>query len=200
MNKIKIPTRIVTRPDFDGIACAVLLRAVFKSPLPILWVEPNDMDRGKIEILEGDIIANLPYNSSCLLWFDHHKTNNIESEFSGSFKVAPSAASVIMEYYSDELSQFSELVYYTDKIDSANLTKDEILSPEKYPYLILSMTLSGESQDDFEYFNWLVEKLAQSDIDEIIKVRMAFTKEPKGYEKTILSDHRQAGGLMLKSA
>ncbi len=168
-NKTNFPTRIITRPDFDGIACAVLLRAVFKSNLPILWVEPNDIERGKIEVKEGDVIANLPYDTSCSIWFDHHKTNKIESEFYGSFKELPSAASVIMEYYSDELSHFSELVFFADKIDSATLTSEEILSPEKYPYIILSMTLTGESKNDFEYFDWLVEKLGQPDIQEIIK-------------------------------
>lgn len=168
-NEKRLPTRIITRPDFDGIACAVLLRAVFKSNLPILWVEPNDIDRGKVDIKKGDVIANLPYVPSCSLWFDHHKTNKIEYEFTGSFKVAPSAAAVVMEYYGDELSRFSELVFFADKIDSAALTPEEILSPEKYPYIILSMTLSGESEGDFEYFDWLAEKLGQTDIHDIIR-------------------------------
>lgn len=167
-NKTTFPTRIITRPDFDGIVCAVLLRAVFKTDLPILWVEPNDIERGKIGIKEGDAIANLPYDASCLLWFDHHKTNNIESAFNGLFKVAPSAASVIMEYYRDETAHFAELVCCADKIDSATLTTDEILSPEKYPFLMLSMTLTGESKNDFDYYNWLVDKLGRPDIQELI--------------------------------
>ena len=198
-----MPTRIITRPDFDGIACAVLLRAVSKSNLPILWVEPNDIDRGKIEVKEGDVIANLPYDTSCSLWFDHHKTNKIESEFIGSFKVAPSAASVIMEYYSDELSRFSELVFYADKIDSATLTSEEILSPEKHPYIILSMTLHGDSKNDFEYCNWLVEKLAKQDIQEIITADIvrdridAFVKQNDTLKSFIIKNATHHDGVAL---
>jgi hypothetical protein len=34
--------RIVTRPDFDGVVCAVLLYDVLDNTEPIKWVEPND--------------------------------------------------------------------------------------------------------------------------------------------------------------
>jgi oligoribonuclease NrnB/cAMP/cGMP phosphodiesterase (DHH superfamily) len=202
-NITTIPTRIITRPDFDGIVCAVLLRAAFKSILPILWVEPNDIARGKIEVKDGDIIANLPYDTACSIWFDHHKTNNIESEFCGSYKVAPSAASVIMEYFSNELSHFSELVFFTDKIDSATFTSEEILSPEKYPYIILSMTVNGDSENDFEYFNWLVEKLGKCDILEmfktdIVKKRIAtFIEQNNALKKFLLENTVVRGGVVL---
>ncbi len=69
--------RIVTRPDFDGIVCAVLLYETEDITEPILWVSPNDMQKGKIDIKKGDIIANLPYNENCSMWFDHHFSNTI---------------------------------------------------------------------------------------------------------------------------
>ena len=49
--------RIVTRPDLDGIACATLLIEAEGIDTPVLWVSPNDMQRGKIPIQSGDIIA-----------------------------------------------------------------------------------------------------------------------------------------------
>ena len=69
--------RIVTRPDFDGVVCAALLCEAEDITEPVKWVEPSDMQKAMIEIRQGDIIANLPYNEKCSLWFDHHYTNII---------------------------------------------------------------------------------------------------------------------------
>jgi hypothetical protein len=38
--------RIVTRPDFDGVVCAVLLHDVETITEPIKWVEPGDVQKG----------------------------------------------------------------------------------------------------------------------------------------------------------
>jgi len=38
-------------------------------------VEPKFMQDGQVEIRRGDVIANLPYDPNCTLWFDHHVTN-----------------------------------------------------------------------------------------------------------------------------
>ena len=73
--------RIVTRPDFDGITCAVLLYEALDITEPTLWVEPNDVQKGRIDIQGQDIIANLPYDKRCALWFDHHFTNQIDTPF-----------------------------------------------------------------------------------------------------------------------
>ncbi len=85
--------RIVTRPDFDGIVCAVLLRDALKITRPVKWVEPNVLQSGQVEIHNGDIIANLPYQDNCTLWFDHHYTNRIyrpfRRRFSGSHHRRP---------------------------------------------------------------------------------------------------------------
>jgi oligoribonuclease NrnB/cAMP/cGMP phosphodiesterase (DHH superfamily) len=161
--------RILTRVDFDGVTCVVLLKHVFGKETPVTWIEPNDMDRGKVEIKSGDIIANLPYDPRCALWFDHHVTNKVDRAYKGLFKVAPSAAGVIYEYYKEKLSGFSELVAYTDKIDSANLSPDEIASPEKYPYIILSMSLFGDTRTDSDYLNYIIDALENSDINDILK-------------------------------
>jgi hypothetical protein len=64
--------RIVTRPDFDGIVCAVLLYEALDIRQTVKWVEPNALQRGLVDIRKGDIIANLPYEDRCSLWFDHH--------------------------------------------------------------------------------------------------------------------------------
>lgn len=162
--------RIVTRPDFDGIVCAVLLHEALDITKPILWVEPNDIQKGGVAIHEQDIIANLPYDERCALWFDHHFTNKINKPFKGDFKIAPSAARIIFEYYKTALRRdYNELVQAADKIDSANLTLDEVLHPLKHPYVLLSLTVSNEAQPKEPYWNMLVEIFRKQDIQQILQ-------------------------------
>ncbi len=161
--------RIVTRPDFDGVVCAALLYETEDITEPVKWVEPSDIQKGMIEIRTGDIIANLPYNEKCSLWFDHHYTNKINKSFNGAFKIAPSAAGIVFEYYQDKLKQdYTELIKATDKIDSANLSMNEVLHPENYPYILLSMTISGRSETDEVYWNRVVDLIRRFEIDTII--------------------------------
>ena len=59
-NVSKQKYRLVTRSDFDGLVCAVLLSELELID-DILFVHPKDMQDGKIEITERDITTNLPY-------------------------------------------------------------------------------------------------------------------------------------------
>ncbi|MGD8989882.1 MAG: exopolyphosphatase [Desulfobacterales bacterium] len=162
--------RIVTRPDFDGIVCAVLLYEALDINEPTLWVEPNDIQKGHIDILNQDVIANLPYDERCALWFDHHFTNQIDKPFKGAFEIAPSAAGIIFKHYQDRFQRdYRELVQAADKIDSANLTLDEVLHPEKYPYVLVSLTVSNEAPSNVPYWNMLVELFKEQDIQQVLK-------------------------------
>ena len=96
--------RLVTRADFDGLVCGALVTN-FEHIDDYLYVEPKFMQDGMVEIRKGDIITNLPYHPNCTLWFDHHITNttpNFETPIvlgRGGFRLAPSAARVVYEYY-----------------------------------------------------------------------------------------------------
>jgi len=162
--------RIVTRPDFDGVVCAALLIEALDIKEPVKWVEPSALQRGQVEIREGDIIANLPYADKCTLWFDHHYTNQVDHPFNGVFKIAPSAAGIIFEHYRDRFKRdYSELVTATDKIDSADLTLDEVCHPEKHNYVLLSMTVfDGDYPNEF-YWNRLVYLLGKHDLGHVLK-------------------------------
>ncbi len=161
--------RIVTRPDFDGIVCAVLLYEALDIKEPTLWVEPNDVQKGWVDIQNQDIIANLPYDKRCALWFDHHFTNEIDQPFQGDFRIAQSAARIIFEYYQSGFRRdYSKLVKAADKIDSANLTLDEVLHPENDPYVLLSLTVSNEVQANEPYWNMLVALFREQDIQQIL--------------------------------
>ncbi|WP_022665594.1 hypothetical protein [Desulfospira joergensenii] len=156
--------RIVTRPDFDGIVCAVLLFEALEKDLSskILWIEPGEIQGEKADIREGDILANLPWHPKSSLWFDHHVSNKPDQEFKGAFDIAPSAAGVVYEYYKalgKLTSRFDELVENTDMIDSADLTLDQVKTPENYPWVLLSMTIKNEGYKDIDYWNRLVSLL-----------------------------------------
>ena len=186
--------RIVTRPDFDGIVCAALLKEVKSITKPIKWAEPNDMQKGKIDIQPGDIIANLPYNERCSLWFDHHFTNKPGTPFKGAYKLAPSAAGIINEYYKDKFKKnYDDLIRQTDRIDSADLTMDEVLYPEKYPYILISMTISSQEPSDEPYWNHLVELVRHKDIDKIIE-----EKKVKKRCKTVIEQNMKFKAVLEK--
>ena len=162
--------RIVTRADFDSVVCAVLLYEALDIREPVEWVEPSEIQRGLADIREGDIVANLPYHKGCSMWFDHHYTNRIDTPFEGAFEIAPSAAGIIFKYYQDRFSRdYTELVRETDRIDSADLTLDEVRHPENYPYILLSMTISSSKRSDKPYWERLIDRLRKSDIHEVLE-------------------------------
>jgi len=164
--------RIVTRPDFDGIVCAALIYGAESITRPVLWTEPGQIQNREVAIETGDIMANLPYDDRCTMWFDHHVSNTPGMTVPGAFEIAPSAAGVVYRYYQalDRLGNgFDELVRETDIIDSADLSREMVLSPEKYPYLLLSMTIKNRDESDPPYWNRLVTLLRQKKIDDVLQ-------------------------------
>jgi nanoRNase/pAp phosphatase (c-di-AMP/oligoRNAs hydrolase) len=131
--------RLLTRSDFDGLACGALLKAL---GLVDSWkfVHPKDIQDGLVDTTEDDVLANIPYIKGCGLWFDHHSS---ESErlgsdvyFKGESRLADSAARVIYDYYgADKFPQFDEMMVAVDKVDAAKLTVDEILNPKGWVLL-----------------------------------------------------------------
>jgi hypothetical protein len=196
--------RIITRPDFDGIVCAVLLRTAIGRRLPVLWVQPNDIQHGRIQVGPQDIIANLPIDPNCAMWFDHHVSNEIPNDFKGIYRVAPSAAGLVYEYYHQALAgRYQTLVAQTDKIDAAQLNLDEILHPEKFPYILLSMTIGAATASDLAYCDDLVTLLSSKTIDAIMaepRVRRRCERvlaENKIYEQHLKRHTRVEGEVSI---
>lgn len=161
--------RVVSRADFDGIVCAVLLRNAFKAKLPLVWERPENIQHGHADIKSGDIIANLPYDPRALLWFDHHYTNKPQGFFRGRFEVAPSAAVVIYRYYQGGFTRdFEHLVAMADKIDAAELSYAEIAEPYRFKELFLAMTVSDREKQDAPYWDHIVNLLDTMTMEEVI--------------------------------
>jgi oligoribonuclease NrnB/cAMP/cGMP phosphodiesterase (DHH superfamily) len=162
--------RIVTRPDFDGVVCAALLYEVEEITAPIEWIEPNEVQKGTADIRSGDILANLPFDPRCTLWFDHHYTNRVAQPFEGAFAIAPSAAGVVYRHYQGRFRRsYDRLVTATDRIDSAELSLDEVRHPEKFPFVLLSMTVAGNDSTDRSYWDRLVQLLRREEVETVLR-------------------------------
>ena len=133
--------RLVTRSDFDGLVCAMILKEC-KLIDEIKFVHPKDVQDGKVELSGDDITTNLPYDKRVKMCFDHHESElkrNAEMAQNNNWVIdgdAKSAARVVYNYYKQagyDLGRISdEIMTAVDKGDSADFTKDEILNPQDW--------------------------------------------------------------------
>jgi len=173
--------RLLTRSDFDGLACAALLKAV---NLIDSWkfVHPKDVQDGLVEVSDNDVLANIPYVKGCKMWFDHHSSEKDrlgeDIVFEGDSRREDSAARVVFEYYGgkDRLPHFESMVKAVDKVDAAKLAKEDILEPDGWVLLGFIMdprTGLGRFRDfrisNYELMEALIDACATQNIDEILK-------------------------------
>jgi len=133
--------RLVTRSDFDGLVCAVLLKELDMID-DIKFVHPKDMQDGTIQISDNDITTNLPYVKGVHLAFDHHASEAIRVDDEPDDHIidpgAPSAARVVYDYYGGKqkfANVSDEMMDAVDKGDSAQYNVDEILNPKGWTLL-----------------------------------------------------------------
>lgn len=214
--------RLVTRADFDGIVCGSLL-TLMEEIDSYLFVEPKFMQDGQVDIRPGDAIANLPYHPSCTLWFDHHITNapmwkahTGKSEDAtivpgkGGFRIAPSAARVVYEYYTEgmrqqaagnrkieeglkilETSRMRFLMEDTDKIDAGQLTPEDVLHPAGY--VLISMVLDPKDAQDEPFWIRLIALLRDRTLAEVLE-----DPEVKRRCRKILDDQERLKKILLE--
>ncbi len=126
--------RLVTRSDFDGLVCGALLK---EEGIIDTWMfaHPKDLQDGLIAINENDCLANVPFVEGCGLWFDHHSSEferqQLEGKYKGESRITPSCARIIYEYYggAKRFPQFGEMMEAVDKVDSGNLSVEEVMNP-----------------------------------------------------------------------
>ena len=171
--------RLLTRSDFDGICCAVLLKELGLMD-EMVYAHPKDLQDGKIAVEENDILANVPYVPGCGLWFDHHSSEHerleLEGKYKGCSKEAPSAARVISDFYgADKFARFEEMLKYVDRVDSGQLTEEEILNPQGW--VLLGFICDprtglgyhkGYRISNLAFMNDLVDHIRTKEIDEIL--------------------------------
>lgn len=127
--------RLVTRSDFDGLVCGMLLKeeGIIDS---VQFVHPKDLQDGLFKAEPNDVLCNVPYVPGCGIWFDHHSSEKERvgwtQEVKGLSKKAPSCAGIVYEFYGGEsrFAKYKELIAAVDRVDSGQLTADDIRNPE----------------------------------------------------------------------
>jgi len=176
--------RLVTRSDFDGLVCAVVLKELDLID-DIKFVHPKDMQDGKVEITDRDITTNLPYVTACHMCFDHHESE-VKRAAGDCHRNqiidpdAPSAARVVYNHFGGK-SVFSDIsddmMEAVDKADSAQFSKGEILRPKGWVllnYLMDSRTGLGRFRDftisNYNLMMQLIDYCRNHNIDEILQL------------------------------
>jgi hypothetical protein len=219
--------RLVTRADFDGLVCGALVTK-FEEIEDYLFVEPKFMQDGLVDIRNGDIITNLPYHAKCTLWFDHHITNTTP-DFpqpivlgKGGFRLAPSAARVVYEYYSEvgnrqqaignskirpeEILSFlnsgrmTHLLHEADRIDAGKLEKADVLDPQGY--VLISMTTDGRNAGDEPYWLKIIDLLRDKTLEETlndadVKIRCQRIRDEQEKLRKLLLERAQLRGNVI---
>ncbi len=174
--------RLVTRSDFDGLVCGMLLRELDLID-EIKFVHPKDMQDGIVPITGRDIVTNLPYVAGCHLAFDHHASEmSRKGERSYPNHVidpaAPSAARVVYNYYGGAAAfprVRPDLMQAVDQADSAQFTREEILDPQGWVllnFLMDSRTGLGRFREfrisNYDLMMQLIERCRDAGIDEVL--------------------------------
>ncbi len=176
--------RLVTRSDFDGLVCAVLLRKLDQID-DILFVHPKDVQDGVVPITDRDILTNLPYAPAAHLVFDHHHS---EAERVGAGRNnhvldadAPSAARVVYDHYGGRQTfpdVSEDLMAAVDQADSAQYELDDILEPRGWAllnFLMDSRTGLGRFRNfrvsNYELMMELIDHcIDHQDVDDILAI------------------------------
>lgn len=181
---VRTKFRLVTRSDFDGLVCAVLLKHLDMID-DILFVHPKDMQDGKVQITDRDITTNLPYVDGVNLAFDHHLSETIRNKDKQVTNhvidaKALSAARVVYDYYGGAKTfpaRWNDMMEAVDKGDAAQFSLDEILNPTGWVllnYLMDPRTGLGRFRQ-FRISNYalmmdLIDYCKDHGIDEIMKM------------------------------
>jgi len=207
--------RLITRADFDGLACGTILME-----LGIIdswkFVHPKDIQDGKVEIGPDDVLTNVPYSPGCGLWFDHHASEfervGPDVEVDGARYLAPSCARIVYQYYDGEsrLSHMDEMIKAVDKVDSAQLTIEEITNPKGWILLgfIMDPRTGLGRHKNFSIGNWelmeaLMEGCRDYTIDEIMMLPDVaerveyYHQQSADFRKMILKYTRTEGDIII---
>lgn len=174
--------RLVTRSDFDGLVCAVLLKHLNLID-DIKFVHPKDMQDGVIDITGRDITTNLPYVDGVHLAFDHHLSETIRVGKKQNHVIdpeAPSAARVVWKHYGGEAAfpaKWNAMMEAVDKGDSAQFSRNEILDPQGWDlmnFLMDARTGLGRFREfrisNYQLMMELIDYCRDHEIDDILKL------------------------------
>jgi nanoRNase/pAp phosphatase (c-di-AMP/oligoRNAs hydrolase) len=208
--------RLVTRSDFDGLVCAVLLKELDLID-EILFVHPKDMQDGRVEIGPRDITTNLPYVAAAHLAFDHHRSEAVRNtSHVGNHVIdpdAPSAARVVWRHYGGAAmfpTVEESLMRAVDQADSAQYTLEEVLHPKGWTllnFLMDARTGLGRFRtfavSNYQLMTMLIDAVRTRPVHEILampdvreRVELYFRHEPRAVDQ-LLAASVQHGNVVV---
>lgn len=176
--------RLVTRSDFDGLVCGMLLRELNMID-EIKFVHPKDMQDGIVPITARDIVTNLPYVAGCHLAFDHHASETLRMGEHRPLNhiidaTAPSAARVVYNHFGGQAAfprVQLDLLTAVDQADSAQFSLDDILQPRDWVllnFLMDSRTGLGRFRDfrisNYDLMMQLIEHCRDHTIKQVLQL------------------------------
>ena len=176
--------RLVTRSDFDGLVCGVLLKELDMID-EIAFVHPKDMQDGKVPISGRDITTNLPYVPGCHLAFDHHSSELLRNRDRrpANYVIDPaafSAARVVWRHFggAKRFPRIKEdLLSAVDKADAAQFTRDEILNPQGWAllnFLMDARTGLGRFRQfrisNYDLMMQLIDECRSHSVEDVLKL------------------------------
>ncbi len=201
--------RLVTRPDLDGLTCAVLLSRC-EAIDEVALVHPQEITDRKVAVGPEDVLANLPYHPACGMWFDNHLLTDPRSvppsSFRGRYAQAPSAARVVHDHYAaahPELACYEALLAETDRLDSAQLSLQDVVAPEGY--VLLGFTLDARTgfSSLHDYFRHLLPAVRELSLEQVlalpeVRQRVARMREADhAFRETALRHSRLDGNVIV---
>lgn len=198
--------RLITRADLDGLTSAILLQEV-EAIEEVDFAHPKDVQDGKVSISENDVLANLPFDERAGLWFDHHLSQSDASwnpNMRGAYEIAPSAARVIADHYkSPKFERFHDLLDATDRLDAAQLTREDVNDPKGW--ILVGYTLDprsglGAFKDYFRHLMGLAKEKTVDEIlkDEKVKVHVdRLKREEEAFKKHLLASSRLESNVVV---
>ena len=173
--------RVIYRGDLDGTVCAALLSEIGMVD-EFIQAHPKDVQDGKVEVTNEDILCNLPFHENCHMWFDHHSSelskDDSTVDFEGTAALAPSTAGLVYKYFlpdHPELKKYEQVVADTDLFDSADLTLSQVTEAEEtilLGFLLDPRTGLGHIRDftisNYEWGSQMPKWLNEHSVKEIL--------------------------------
>ncbi|MFQ5850282.1 MAG: hypothetical protein ACE5JU_06790 [Candidatus Binatia bacterium] len=242
--------RLVTRPDFDGLVCGALITAMeeidsylFVEPkfMQDGMVEIREGDIITNLPYHPDCTLWFDHHiTNASAWLEHigREARKLESQKAGKtlslqaaqppsifpgkggFRIAPSAARVVFEYYTElegerrkakgkrkqerskvlNSERLRFLLQETDRIDAGLLSHQDVLQPQGY--LLISMTINGRKIEEESYWLRLIDLLRDTSLEGVLRDKEVQRRcqrilQVQGRLRKILLEHTRLKGNVI---
>jgi hypothetical protein len=144
------------------------------------------------------------------MWFDNHLLTDPKAmprtDFRGRYGKAPSAARLVYEHYlpgRPALARHEPLVAETDRLDSAQLTMDDVIAPSGYVLVGLTLDPRTGLGSPREYFDLLLPAVRDRPLEEVlalpeVRARAARMREQdRAFREALLAHSRLDANVVV---